>query len=73
VHDLRTRTAGPSAFIQVHIEMDGAMPLAEAHRVSDEVEAELLAAFPRAEVIIHQDPAGIIEPHRAFPAAAGRR
>ena len=73
VHDLRTRAAGPSAFIQIHLEMDGALPLAEAHRVSDEVEAELLAAFPRAEVIIHQDPAGIIEPHRAFPAAASRR
>jgi len=69
VHDLRTRTAGPTAFIQVHIEMDGNMPLAEAHRVSDEVEAALLRAFPRAEVIIHQDPAGVEEPHRVFPAA----
>ena len=70
VHDLRTRASGPTAFIQVHIEMDGNMPLAEAHRVSDEVEVELLRAFPRAEVIIHQDPAGVEEPHRAFPAAS---
>jgi ferrous-iron efflux pump FieF len=70
VHDLRTRAAGPTAFIQVHIEMDGNMPLAEAHRVSDEVEAELLRAFPRAEVIIHQDPAGVEELHREFPAAS---
>jgi ferrous-iron efflux pump FieF len=70
VHDLRTRAAGPTAFIQVHIEMDGNMPLAEAHRVSDEVEAALLSAFPRAEVIIHQDPAGVEESHRVFPAAS---
>lgn len=70
VHDLRTRASGPTAFIQVHIEMDGNMPLAEAHRVSDEVEVELLRAFPRAEVIIHQDPAGVEEPHRTFPAAS---
>ena len=70
VHDLRTRAAGPTAFIQVHIEMDGNMPLAEAHRVSDEVEAALLSAFPWAEVIIHQDPAGVEEPHRVFPAAS---
>jgi len=73
VHDLRTRAAGPTAFIQVHIEMDGDMPLAEAHRVSDEVEAELLRAFPRAEVIIHQDPAGVEEPRQTFPAASEAR
>ncbi len=74
VHDLRTRAAGPTAFIQVHLEMDGNMALAEAHRISDEVEAALRAAFPRAEVIIHQDPAGIEEPRQVFPASsAGRR
>ncbi|HYC13925.1 MAG TPA: cation diffusion facilitator family transporter [Stellaceae bacterium] len=70
VHDLRTRASGPTAFIQVHIEMDGKMTLAEAHRVSDEVEGSLLQAFPRAEVIIHQDPAGVEEPHRIFPSAS---
>jgi len=70
VHDLRTRAAGPMAFIQVHMEMDGALSLAQAHRISDEVEAELVAAFPRAEVIIHQDPAGIEEPRQVFPVSA---
>jgi ferrous-iron efflux pump FieF len=68
VHDLRTRAAGPTAFIQVHLEMDGGMTLAEAHRVSDEVEAALVKAFPHTEVIIHQDPAGIEEPRQSFPA-----
>jgi len=67
VHDLRTRAAGPTAFIQVHLEMDGNLTLAEAHRISDAVEADLLAAFPRSEVIIHQDPAGIEEPRQVFP------
>ena len=70
VHDLRTRAAGPTAFIQVHLEMDGGMTLAEAHRVSDEVEAALVQAFPHTEVIIHQDPAGIEEPRQSFPAAS---
>ncbi len=68
VHDLRTRAAGPTAFIQVHLEMDGGMTLAEAHRISDEVESALLQAFPQSEVIIHQDPAGIEEPRQSFPA-----
>jgi ferrous-iron efflux pump FieF len=67
VHDIRTRIAGPTAFIQLHIEMDGAMNLLRAHEVSDAVEAELNRAFPHAEIIIHEDPAGIEEPV-AFPA-----
>ena len=70
VHDLRTRAAGPTAFIQVHLEMEGSMTLAEAHRVSDEVEAAILKAFPHTEVMIHQDPAGIEEPRQSFPAAS---
>lgn len=69
VHDLKTRAAGPTAFIQIHLEMDGAMTLNELHRVADAVEVELLEAFPRAEVIIHQDPEGVEEPRVAFRAA----
>jgi ferrous-iron efflux pump FieF len=67
VHDLRTRAAGPNAFVQIHLEMDGALTLNEAHRISDAVEADILAAFPHAEVMIHQDPAGVEEPRRSFP------
>jgi len=73
VHDLRTRAAGPTAFIQVHLEMDGGMTLAQAHRVSDEVEAALLKAFPHTEVMIHQDPAGVEEPRQSFPPASQAR
>ena len=69
VHDLRTRAAGPTAFVQLHIEMDGDMSLAHAHEVSDEVEAKIHAVFPNAEIIIHQDPAGIEEPRQSFPPA----
>ncbi len=66
LHDLRTRASGRNSFIQLHLEMDGKMSLLAAHRVSDAVEAELLAAFPRAEVIIHQDPHGIEEERAEF-------
>jgi ferrous-iron efflux pump FieF len=59
LHDLKTRQAGGAIFIQVHIELDPAMELARAHAISDQVEQELCAAWPRAEVIIHQDPAGL--------------
>jgi ferrous-iron efflux pump FieF len=69
VHDLRTRRAGLLTFIQVHLELDPAMPLVRAHEIADEIEAELHAAFPNAEVIIHQDPAGYEAPHPAAGAA----
>jgi ferrous-iron efflux pump FieF len=67
VHDLKTRAAGPTAFIQLHLEMDGAMDLRRAHEISDRVEAELRDAYPHAEIIIHQDPAGLEELHQSFP------
>src|SRR5215471_15384686 len=72
-HDLRTRVAGPTSFIQIHIEMDGAMSLIRAHEISDEVEAELRAAYPNAEVIIHQDPEGVEEPRSTFPRRVAAR
>lgn len=62
LHDLRTRAAGVHTFIQFHIELDPAISLMRAHEVSDQVEAEVCAAFPHAEVIIHQDPAGVEQP-----------
>jgi len=58
LHELRTRKAGLAIFIQVHIELDPDMPLSQVHAVSDQVEAALCTAYPSAEVIIHQDPAG---------------
>ncbi len=66
LHDLRTRRSGLTTFIQLHLEMDDNLPLIEAHRIADEVEAEIRAAFPGAEIIIHQDPASLMEPQPEF-------
>ena len=66
MHDLRTRLAGPQTFIQLHLELNGDLSLWDAHTISDQVEAELKAAFPGAEVIIHEDPHGIVEPQAQF-------
>jgi ferrous-iron efflux pump FieF len=62
LHDLRTRSAGANTFIQLHLELDPDMALLRAHEISDAVERDLCAAFPGAEVIIHQDPAGLEMP-----------
>jgi len=59
MHDLRTRRSGLDSFIQLHIELDPQISLMKAHAISDRVEAAIKAAFPHAEVIIHEDPAGV--------------
>jgi ferrous-iron efflux pump FieF len=61
VHDLRTRTSGTHEFIQFHLELAPELPLARVHEISDEVEVEVKQSFPRAEVIIHADPFGLVE------------
>ena len=62
-HELRTRSSGTRVFIQMHLELDGNMTLNLAHKIADEVEAEIKLVFPDAEVMIHQDPAGLVEDH----------
>jgi ferrous-iron efflux pump FieF len=61
IHDMRTRSSGPDAFIQLHIEMDGDLTLLAAHEISDQVMLSVEKAFPNAEVLIHQDPEGVEE------------
>lgn len=61
LHDMRTRSAGPNSFIQLHIEMDRELSLLQAHNIADDVMYEVEAAFPNTEVLIHQDPEGVEE------------
>ena len=56
LHDLRTRQSGQTMLIQLHLDLDQGLSLAEAHRVAKEVEQAIMASFPQADVIIHQDP-----------------
>lgn len=58
LHELKTRMSGIHGFIQFHLELDGTITLTQAHRISEEVEREVMEAFPGSEVLIHQDPAG---------------
>jgi ferrous-iron efflux pump FieF len=66
VHDLRTRTSGTHEFIQFHLELEPKLALMRVHEITDEVEAAVMARFPRAEVIIHADPYGVVEPQDEF-------
>lgn len=61
VHDLRTRRSGPLSFIQLHLELDPNQTLLAAHAIAVDVEERLRALYPQADVLIHQDPAGLQE------------
>lgn len=63
VHQLRTRSSGPYVHMQMHVDLDPALTLEEAHAVIVAAEKRLLAVFPSADIIIHADPKGRAEPH----------
>lgn len=58
IHDLRTRTSGTQDFVQFHLWVRPDMTVVEAHQVMDRIEADLIAAFPDVEILIHPDPEG---------------
>jgi ferrous-iron efflux pump FieF len=60
-HDLRTRRSGRTEFIELHLELPDEMPLRRAHVICDAVEARLLAEWPKADIVIHQDPVSVAE------------
>ncbi len=66
MHDLRTRRAGTTAFIQLHLELDDNLTLLHAHSIADAVETRIRNAYPDSEIIIHEDPASLMEPAPEF-------
>ncbi len=72
IHDLRTRKAGLTHFIQFHLELDGKLSLMQAHTIADEVEAIIQETWTDAEVIIHEDPHGLQEPKPIFAEDADK-
>jgi ferrous-iron efflux pump FieF len=58
-HDLKTRVAGSRVFVNLHIELDGAQTLNEAHAIGAALRRAIIAAYPRTDVLIHKDPVGV--------------
>lgn len=58
-HDLKTRVAGSRVFVNLHIELEGAQTLYEAHNISAGLRRAIVAAYPQADVLIHKDPIGV--------------
>lgn len=61
IHDLLTRQVGATRFIQLHLELRDDLTLLEAHEITEQLEEEILAVFPKTEIIIHQEPTSIVQ------------
>jgi cation diffusion facilitator family transporter len=59
VHDLRTRDAGDRVVIEFHLELDGDLSIFQGHAITDATEKAVASAFENADVLAHQEPAGI--------------
>ncbi len=55
-HKLRTRRSGGGEFIDFHLQMPGALPLRQAHDLSDLIVVDIKKRWPRAHVLIHLEP-----------------
>jgi cation diffusion facilitator family transporter len=55
-HRVRIRYSGPILFIDLHILVDGAQSLAQAHALTETIEAAIQEIAPRADVTIHPEP-----------------
>ncbi len=55
-HKLRTRKSGSHRHIDVHILMDDALSLRDAHQVAEDLEDRLRAALPNVHVMTHTEP-----------------
>ncbi len=57
VHDLRARTSGGKVFVQLHIVVDGEIPVRRGHDIAKEVETCLIERVPHlSTAIVHVDP-----------------
>ena len=55
-HAIRVRHSGPHYFVDLHITVDGGLPLREAHALTEEVERMVNEVLPGADVTVHPEP-----------------
>lgn len=60
IASLRTRQSGNVYFLELYIVLDDRIPLRAAHDIGDRVRDALCAVFPHADIMIHEEPASVI-------------
>jgi len=60
-HNLRTRKAGASRFIDMHVTLCRRMTVEEAHEIADDIENRIKLTLEAADATIHIDPCSVKE------------
>jgi cation diffusion facilitator family transporter len=55
-HDLKTRRSGDQVFAELHLSVDAAMTVEEAHAFTDHLEEDLRNELSEVKIIIHVEP-----------------
>ena len=57
VHAIRSRRLGSGLYVDLHIQVDGNLPVREGHDISEEVKRNLVATGPNVlDVVVHIEP-----------------
>jgi divalent metal cation (Fe/Co/Zn/Cd) transporter len=55
-HQVRLRYSGAVLFVDLHVLVDGAQSLTQAHSVADEIESAIQQIVPQSDVTVHTEP-----------------
>ncbi len=55
-HNVRLRYSGPQLFVDIHVLVDGAQTLTQAHDLTEEIERTIQRFVPNADVTVHPEP-----------------
>lgn len=72
-HELRTRSAGTTRHVDVHVQFRSGTSLEEAHRTAHDLEDAIAAAVGGADVLIHIEPEAFVRPGHRLADPAGAR
>lgn len=55
-HDVRVRHSGPTLFADIHVTVDGGLPLRDAHALTERIEQAVRGAIPQVDLVVHPEP-----------------
>jgi cation diffusion facilitator family transporter len=55
-HNVRLRYSGPQLFVDIHVLVDGAQTLTQAHDLTEQIERTIQRFVPNADVTVHPEP-----------------
>jgi len=71
-HAVRTRQAGPSYFVEMHVLVPGAWSVQRGHDLAEEIEGKVRDVLPRAHVLTHIEPREDPVSHQDVELRGGR-